>query len=65
MTDVMSNLGLAIYPIVAMGLFLFVFVGVIGRVMSRSAKSEQDRAAWLPLSDAAETAARSTKEAGR
>lgn len=65
MTDVMSNLGLAIYPIVAMGLFLFVFVGVIRHVMRKSAKAELDRAAWLPLSDGTERSTQTPKEAGR
>ncbi len=51
MSDVMSNLGLAIYPIVGMLLFLSVFVWVVIRVLSRSRCVELDNAALLPLAD--------------
>lgn len=55
MSDVMSGLDLAIYPIIALLLFLSVFVGVVLRVTGRSRRSELSRAALLPL--AAEAAA--------
>lgn len=51
LSDVMSGLGLAIYPILAMSLFLFVFVGVIVKVLRKRDRAEFDRAAMLPLSD--------------
>lgn len=64
MSDVMSSLGLAIFPIVAMALFLLVFAGVIAYAMRRSEKDEFDRAAMLPLSDGDRTP-NSQKENGR
>jgi len=51
MSDVMSALGLAAFPIAAMALFLLVFAGVVVYAMRRSQKDEFDRAAMLPLSD--------------
>ncbi|HMN41093.1 MAG TPA: cbb3-type cytochrome c oxidase subunit 3 [Phycisphaerales bacterium] len=51
MSDIVSSLGLSIYPIVGMVLFLGVFVGVIVRIASRRRLAELDRAAWLPLAD--------------
>jgi cbb3-type cytochrome oxidase subunit 3 len=51
MSDVMSSLGLAIFPIVALALFLFVFVGVILQVTARKRRTELDNAAFLPLAD--------------
>jgi len=62
MSDVMSGLGLAAFPIVAMGLFLSVFVGVVVHVLKKSERAEFDRAAMLPLS---ETDDRIQKEPGR
>lgn len=49
LTDVMSAMGLSVYPIVAMVLFAAVFVAVVARVMSRKARAEMDAAARLPL----------------
>lgn len=51
LSDVMSGLGLASFPIVAMVLFLAVFAGVIATVLSRSKRAEFDRAALLPLDE--------------
>ncbi|MCC6320931.1 MAG: hypothetical protein IT438_05775 [Phycisphaerales bacterium] len=49
LSDVMSGLGLAIYPIAAMGLFLAVYIGAVVRATRRRARSEMDAAALLPL----------------
>lgn len=49
LSDVMSGLGLSIFPIIAMGLFLTVFAGVIATALARSRRAEFDRAARLPL----------------
>lgn len=51
LTDVMSHLGLSIYPMVALPLFLFVFVGVLVQVFARPRKAEMDRCSRLPLED--------------
>lgn len=51
LTDVMSSMGLAFYPVVALVLFLAVFVAVVARAYSRSRKDEMDRAGLIPLSD--------------
>jgi hypothetical protein len=51
LTDVMSNLGLGIYPILALPLFIGVFVGVVMRVSKRSRRSELHRAGGLPLEE--------------
>jgi cbb3-type cytochrome oxidase subunit 3 len=50
-SDVVSSLGLAIYPIIALLLFLSVFVGVTLRVMNRARRAELDDAALLPLAE--------------
>jgi cbb3-type cytochrome oxidase subunit 3 len=55
LSDVMSHLGLAIYPILGMFLFLSVFVGAIVGVTRRNRRSELDAAAHLPLIDDATT----------
>ncbi len=65
LSDVMSGLGLAVFPIIAMALFLTVFAGVIAYVLRRSGKAEFDRAAMLPLSEGVETPAQTTKETGK
>ncbi|MBX3378480.1 MAG: CcoQ/FixQ family Cbb3-type cytochrome c oxidase assembly chaperone [Phycisphaeraceae bacterium] len=62
MSDVMSGLGLAAFPIAAMALFLLVFVGVIWQVLRKSARAEFDRAAMLPLSDSGESDPAEAKE---
>ncbi len=51
MSDVMSSLGLAIYPIAGMFLFLSVFIGVILQVTARRSRGVLDGAALLPLAD--------------
>ncbi len=53
MSDVISSLGLSIYPIVALVLFLLVFVGVVVKVTRRGERAELQRAALLPLHDEA------------
>lgn len=64
MSDVMSSLGLAAFPIAAMVLFLLVFAGVVRYAMRRSEQDEFDRAAMLPLSDGDRTPC-TKKENGR
>lgn len=49
LTDIMSNLGLAVYPQVALLIFAIVFVAILVRTLSRSRNF--DRAALLPLDD--------------
>ena len=51
MSDVISHLGLAVYPIAGMVMFLSVFVGVLIHVTSRGRKLELDGAAFIPLAD--------------
>jgi cbb3-type cytochrome oxidase subunit 3 len=51
LTDVMSNLGLGIYPILALPLFIGVFVAVVVRTNKRSKRAELDRAGGLPLEE--------------
>lgn len=58
MTDVISALGLTIFPIVALVLFLAAFVAVLLQVTSKARRSEFDRAASLPLADDASTTKR-------
>ncbi|MEQ1632919.1 MAG: hypothetical protein ABL997_11135 [Planctomycetota bacterium] len=47
----MSGASLLDLPVVAMCLFLFIFLVVLWRVMCRSTKSGYDRMARLPLQD--------------
>lgn len=49
MSDIISAMGLVFFPILALGLFLTVFVGVLVQVMRRSKRAEYDAAAMLPL----------------
>lgn len=51
LTDVMSNLHLAIYPILALPLFVGVFVAVVVRMVRRTSRQELDRAGQLPLEE--------------
>jgi len=51
MSDIISHLGLTLYPIAGMVIFLSVFVGVVVRVMQHKRREELDRAATLPLED--------------
>jgi cbb3-type cytochrome oxidase subunit 3 len=51
LSDVISHLGLAAFPIFGMLLFLSVFVGVVLHVTRRNRYSEFDAAARLPLAD--------------
>lgn len=54
MSDIMSGLGLAIFPTVALVIFLAVFAGVVVTVGNRRKRAEFDAAAMLPLADDAE-----------
>jgi cbb3-type cytochrome oxidase subunit 3 len=65
LSDIMSGLGLSVFPIIAMVLFLTAFAGVVAHALRRSGKAEFDRAAMLPLSESAELPARTKKEVGR
>lgn len=49
LSDVMSSLGLAIFPVIALLLFLSVFIGVLLQVLNRARRTEFDDAALLPL----------------
>lgn len=51
LTDVMSAMDLAVYPQVAMVLFMAVFVSVAWRVLSKPRREEHARAARLPLEE--------------
>jgi cbb3-type cytochrome oxidase subunit 3 len=51
LSEIMSSMGLAIYPTIALLLFFPVFIAVIARAYSRRLKPELDRAASLPLAD--------------
>jgi len=48
--------GLFILPLIAMGIFVAMFVVVVLRVGQRSRRAEYDRMASLPLDDAADRA---------
>jgi hypothetical protein len=50
LTDVVSHLDLAIWPKMAMVLFLAVFVAVMARVL-RTGKGDMDRAAHMPIEE--------------
>jgi cbb3-type cytochrome oxidase subunit 3 len=51
LSDLVSNLGLSIFPIVGLILFLAVFIGVVIRATSRRRAADLDHAARLPLDD--------------
>jgi cbb3-type cytochrome oxidase subunit 3 len=51
LSDVLSHLHLTAYPILALMLFLSVFVGVVLQVLGRARRDEFDRAGLLPLAD--------------
>jgi hypothetical protein len=51
LSDIMSRLDLAVYPEVALVLFLGVFAAVMIRVYGRSRSQEMSRAASMPLED--------------
>lgn len=51
LSDVISSLGLSIYPIIALTLFLFVFTGVIIKVLRARERADLDHGAMLPLAD--------------
>jgi cbb3-type cytochrome oxidase subunit 3 len=58
LTDVMSNSGLAGYAVVAMILFMAVFVAIVLRIFAPWRKREMDEASRLPLDDGDEARAR-------
>ncbi len=60
MSDVMSHMDLAVYPILGMMLFLSVFVGVVLQVTRRDRRTELDGAALLPFADTPTTPTRTT-----
>lgn len=51
LSDIMGHLDLAVYPIVAMVIFLGVFAGVCIRIFRRGRNAEFKIAATLPLED--------------
>lgn len=50
LSDIMSQLDLTLYPLLALVLFLGVFVLVVGRTM-RTDRAQHRRWAQIPLSD--------------
>jgi hypothetical protein len=50
LSDIMSHLELTIYPLLALVLFIGVFILVVGRAM-RTHRSRHDQWARIPLSD--------------
>jgi cbb3-type cytochrome oxidase subunit 3 len=58
LTDVMSNSGLAGYAVVAMILFMAVFVAIVLRIFAPWRKREMDEASRLPLDDGDDARAR-------
>ena len=51
LSDIMGQLDLATYPIIALVIFLVVFAGVCVRVFGKRYATEIDRAATLPLEE--------------
>lgn len=51
LTDIMSGLQLAIFPILALPLFLGVFVAVVVRISRRKRSAEMQHAGTLPLEE--------------
>lgn len=51
LSELMSQMDLAIYPQVALVIFLGVFVGVLYRVFSRRYTQDYEEASRLPLDD--------------
>ena len=51
LSDIMSSMDLAIWPQVALVIFLVVFAGVIYQVVAKSKSKDYQRAARLPLED--------------
>lgn len=50
-SEIISSFGLAAFPIMAMPVFILVFVAISIRSMARSRRAEHARAAALPLDD--------------
>lgn len=51
LSDIMSSMGLAFYPAIALIIFFGVFVAVVAKAYSKGMKPELDRAASMPLND--------------
>jgi cbb3-type cytochrome oxidase subunit 3 len=52
LTDLMSGMKLSTWPIMALALFLAVFVSVMWRTFRKSARQDHAETAQLPLDDA-------------
>ncbi len=66
LTDIMSHSNLAVFPQIALILFLAVFASVSASVfLSRHRRGEYDRAAMLPLEDDDGTPPLTTSESDR
>ncbi len=52
LSDIMSSMGLAFYPTIALVIFFAVFLVVTVRTYSRRAKPDFDHAASLPFTEA-------------
>jgi hypothetical protein len=51
LSDIMSNMGLALYPQLALILFLVAFALICARVLLFSSAKDMHRAAHIPLSN--------------
>jgi cbb3-type cytochrome oxidase subunit 3 len=51
LSEIMSHAGLAGYAVVALVIFVIVFVAILIRVLSPSRKREYDEAGRMPLDD--------------
>ena len=60
--ELFSGGGLFILPVIAMVLFLAIFITVILRVCQRSRRAEYERMASLPLDDRSVVRTRESKE---
>jgi cbb3-type cytochrome oxidase subunit 3 len=51
LSELMSNMDLAVYPQIALVIFLAVFAGVMVRVFSKKKTKDYEEASRLPLDD--------------
>ena len=54
LSELMSNMDLAVWPQIALVLFLGIFAGVVIRTFSKSAQDQLKAASRLPLDDGEE-----------
>ena len=51
LSELMSNMDLAVYPQIALVIFLAIFAGVTIRLCSKSSTKDYEEASRLPLED--------------